>query len=121
MHVADLAALAADVALGRVPPSADPEHGPVEGGCTAVNVAAGPATARDYVGTVTAALALEPVWEDGPAWTGQIVAARAHAWGWTPNVDLAGALTELREGLRFGEPVHTGGRVIDNTSRAASS
>ena len=100
VHVTDLAALAADVALGRVAPSADPDHGLVEGSCTALNVAAGPATARDYVGTVTAALELVPVWEDGPAWTGQIVAARAHAWGWTPNVDLAGALTELREGLR---------------------
>lgn len=100
VHVADLASLAADVAIGRVAPSADPTYGPVEGGCTALNVAAGPATSRDYVGTVTAALSLDPVWEDGPAWTGQIVAARAHAWGWTPHVDLARALTELREGLR---------------------
>lgn len=100
VHVTDLASLAADLATGRVASSPDPQRGPAEGGCMALNVAAGPATSRDYVGAVTAALALDPVWEDGPAWTGQIVAARAHAWGWTPNVDLAEALTELREGLR---------------------
>ena len=67
---------------------------------TAVNVAAGPATARDYYETVTAPLGVEPVWDDSPAWTGQILAGRAHGWGWAPTVDLARALAEIDAGLR---------------------
>ena len=100
VHVDDLAALAADVASGRVATSTDPERGPVDGGCTVVNVAAGPATARDYYETVTGALGVEPVWDDAPAWTGRILADRAQRWGWTPSVDLARALAEIDEGLR---------------------
>jgi nucleoside-diphosphate-sugar epimerase len=100
VHVTDLADVAADVATGRVVGSADPGQGPVEGGCTALDVAAGPATARDYYGTVTRALGIDPVWDDDPAWTGRILAARAHAWGWAPSVDLAQALAEIEEGLR---------------------
>jgi 2-alkyl-3-oxoalkanoate reductase len=100
VHVDDLAALAADVAAGRVQTSADPRSGPVEGACTVVNVAAGPATARDYFQTVTEALGVEPVWEDGPAWTGRILAGRAHGWGWAPTVELRQALAEIDEGLR---------------------
>jgi nucleoside-diphosphate-sugar epimerase len=57
VHVDDLAALAADVATGRVATASDPAQGPVDGGCTAVNVAAGPATVRDYYETVAAASA----------------------------------------------------------------
>jgi hypothetical protein len=49
---------------------------------------------------VTGALGVEPVWEDGPAWTGRIVADRAAAWGWRPAVDLERALEELVDGLR---------------------
>ncbi len=89
VHVDDLATFVADLVSGRVATSTDPDRGPVEGGCTVVDVAAGPATLRDYYGTVTAALGLEPVWEDGPAWTGRILADRARAWGWAPEVDLA--------------------------------
>lgn len=100
VHVSDLAALAADVAAGRVPTATDPEHGPVDGGCTTVNVAAGPATVRDYHATVTAALGVTPVWDDGPVWTGQILAGRARRWGWSPAVHLAQALAEIDEGLR---------------------
>jgi nucleoside-diphosphate-sugar epimerase len=100
VHVDDLVALAADVASGRVPTAANPDEGPVEGACTAVNVAAGAATHRDYYGTVTRALGLEAVWEDGPAWTGQILADRARSWGWAPTVDLSSALAEIDEGLR---------------------
>jgi 2-alkyl-3-oxoalkanoate reductase len=100
VHVDDLAALAAEVASGRVAGSTDPEKGPVEGACTVVNVAAGPATARDYYETVTGALGVEPVWVDGPAWTGRILAERAHRWGWAPAVDLARALAEIEERLR---------------------
>ena len=100
VHVDDLAALAADVASGRIPPANDPAKGPVTGGCTPVNVAAGPAKLRDYVGTVTKVLGVEPVWDEGAAWTGQILAERARGWGWTPTVDLEGALGELAEGLR---------------------
>jgi 2-alkyl-3-oxoalkanoate reductase len=100
VHVDDLAALVADVASGRVGSSAEPDRGPVEGGCTVVNVAAGPATVRDYHETVTRALGVEPVWEDGPAWTGRILANRAHGWGWDPAVTLDQALAEIETGLR---------------------
>lgn len=99
VHVDDLAAFAADVACGRVATSTDPATGPVAGACTAVNVAAGPATVRDYHSTVTGALGVEPVWDDAPAWTGQILAGRARTWGWTPGVDLADALAEIEAGL----------------------
>jgi 2-alkyl-3-oxoalkanoate reductase len=102
VHVDDLARLATDLATGGVATSDDPEQGPVHHGCTAVNVAAEPATAEDYLGTVCDALGVEPVWEDGPVWTGRIVADRAHRWGWSPRVDLAAALTEIRGGLSPG-------------------
>ena len=100
VHVDDLAAFAADLASGRVATSTDPATGPVAGACTPVNVAAGPATVRDYYETVTGALGVEPVWDDAPAWTGRILAGRAHGWGWTPTVDLATALAEIDAGLR---------------------
>ncbi len=54
VHVDDLVALAADAATGRGATSTDPATGPVAGACTPVNVAAGPATFRDYYETVTA-------------------------------------------------------------------
>jgi nucleoside-diphosphate-sugar epimerase len=98
VHVDDLADLLADVASGRVPAAADASTGPVKGACTPVNVAAGPATARDYYETVTGAVGVEPTWDDGPAWTGQILAGRAREWGWRPSVDLAQALDELGSG-----------------------
>ncbi len=100
VHVDDLAAFAADIASGRVPTSPDPATGPVAGACTAVNVAAGPATVRDYHETVTGALGVESVWDDAAAWTGQILAGRAHGWGWAPTVDLTQALAEIDAGLR---------------------
>jgi nucleoside-diphosphate-sugar epimerase len=100
VHVDDLAALAADVATGRVETSTDPGSGPVAGECTVVNVAAGPATVRDYYETVTGALGVDPVWDDAPAWTGRILADRAHGWGWSPAVDLSRALAEIDAGLR---------------------
>ena len=100
VHVDDLAAFAADVASGRVGTSTDPENGPVAGACTVVNVAAGPAETRDYYETVTGALGLEPVWDDEPAWTGRVLAGRAHGWGWAPTVELDRALAEIAEGLR---------------------
>jgi 2-alkyl-3-oxoalkanoate reductase len=100
VHVTDLAPLVADLALGRVATSREPDRGPVPEACTPVNVAAEPATARDYYGAVTAALGVEPIWEDGPAWTGRILVDRARAWGWTPTVDLARALAEIADGLR---------------------
>jgi len=100
VHVDDLADLVAAVASGRVSPSTDPETGPVDGACTAVNVAADAGTVRDYYETVTTALGLEPVWDDAPAWTGRILADRARGWGWAPTVDLPRALAEIAEGLR---------------------
>lgn len=102
VHVTDLATFAADVATGRIPDADDPERGPVSGACVPVNAAGGSARIRDYVGTVTHALGVEPAWVDRPAWTGRIVAARAHGWGWSPTVDLAQALAELERGLRPG-------------------
>lgn len=100
VHVTDLAAFAADLAAGRIPAVDDPEIGPVEGECTPVNVAAGPATAGDYIGTVAKAVGVEPTWEEGPSWTGQILAGRARAWGWKPQVELAEALAEITHGLQ---------------------
>jgi len=101
VHVDDLTALIADLALGRIPDAADPERGPVSGACAPVNVAgAEPATRRDYLEVVARAVGVEPVWDEGPAWTGQILAGRARGWGWIPSVGLAPALRELEEGLR---------------------
>lgn len=100
VHVDDLTALIADIATGLIETSEDPGAGPVENGCTAVNAAAEPATTRDYYETVGDALGLRTAWEDKPAWTGQILADRARAWGWVPRVRLADALAELAEGLR---------------------
>ena len=100
IHVDDLAALIADVATGAIETSDDPEQGPVAGGCTPVNAASGPATQRDYLGTVTSALGVEPTWDDEPGWTGQILADRARGWGWEPKVTLERALDELASGLR---------------------
>ncbi len=100
VHVDDLVALAADVATARVAASTDAATGPVSGACTPVNVAAGPATVRDYHETVTRAVGVTPVWDDAPAWTGRLLAERAHGWGWVPRVGLAEALDELARGLR---------------------
>ncbi|GAA1476456.1 SDR family NAD(P)-dependent oxidoreductase [Nocardioides aestuarii] len=99
VHVDDLARLAADVASGQVLRSDQSALGPVEDGCTAVNVTAAPATARDYYTAVTGALGLEPEWTDEEAWTGRLVGERARGWGWEPEVGLDDALAELRQGL----------------------
>lgn len=95
VHVDDLAEIIAMVATGEVADAGDAAAGPVAGECVAVNVASGPATMRDYVGTVTRAVGVEPVWDDGDAWTGRIVTDRAAAWGWTPTVGLGAALAEI--------------------------
>jgi nucleoside-diphosphate-sugar epimerase len=100
VHVDDLATLVADLATGQVPEATTVSTGPVTGGCTVVDVAGEPATARDYVGTVCRALGVAPVWDDNlPAWTGQIRTDRARGWGWNPAVTLDQALTELNDGL----------------------
>lgn len=99
VHVSDLATLAADVASGRVATSTDPDGGPVDGGCTAVNVAGEPATWRDYLTAVAGALEVEPEWTTEPGWTGRLATSRAHGWGWWPQVSLADALQELVDGL----------------------
>ena len=100
VHADDLAAFTAEVATARVAATTDPATGPVAGACTPVNVAAGPATVRDYYETVTRAVGVTPVWDDAPAWTGRLLAGRAHGWGWTPAVGLPEALEELARGLR---------------------
>ena len=100
VHVDDLAALAADVASGAIADADDPARGPVAGATTAVNVSAEPATQRDYYAAVCGAVGVEPVWDDGSPWTGQIVSDRARGWGWSPAVTLDAALSELRAGLR---------------------
>jgi len=100
VHVDDLVAFAADIATARVTTSKDPASGPVAGGCTPVNVAAGPATFRDYYETVTRAMGVTPVWDDAEAWTGRVLADRARSWGWTPAVGLVEALDEVAQGLR---------------------
>jgi nucleoside-diphosphate-sugar epimerase len=99
VHVADLASLVADLASGRTRDAPDAASGPVAGACTPLNVAAPRATQRDYLEVVTGALGVDPVWEEAPAWTGRILADRAHGWGWTPTVDLAQASGEIAAGL----------------------
>jgi nucleoside-diphosphate-sugar epimerase len=99
IHVTDLATLVADVAVGRIATSDDASTGPVEGACTPVDVAAEPATYGQYHQLVADAVGVAPVWDDTPAWTGRIVAGRAHGWGWSPAVTLHDALDELRTGL----------------------
>jgi len=99
VHVDDLAALIADVATGAVATADDPERGPVAGGTTPVIVAGEPATWRDYLGTVTDALGVEPEWTDEPVWTGLLLTDRVRRWGWAPRVSLAQAMDELRQGL----------------------
>ena len=100
VHVDDLVTLAADVATARVAASTDAATGPVAGACTPVNVAADPATVRDYYETVTRAVGVTPIWDEADAWTGRLLADRAHSWGWTPAVGLAEALDEIARGLR---------------------
>jgi nucleoside-diphosphate-sugar epimerase len=100
VHVDDLVTLLADLATGRIASADDPAFGPVVGACTPVNVAASPATVRDYYETVTKAVGVDPVWDDRPAWTGRLVADRARVWGWSPAVTLEQALDELDRGLR---------------------
>jgi nucleoside-diphosphate-sugar epimerase len=99
VHLADLASLAADLASDRVPAASDPAVGPVRGECVAVNVAAAPATQRDYFEAVTGALGVDPVWEERPAWSGEVLSDRARGWGWSPTIDLAQALAEIVAGL----------------------
>jgi 2-alkyl-3-oxoalkanoate reductase len=62
-------------------------------------VAGEPATWRDYLGTVTDALGVEPEWTDEPVWTGQLLTHRARGWGWVPRMSLVRAMDELRQGL----------------------
>jgi nucleoside-diphosphate-sugar epimerase len=99
VHVDDLAAFLADVATDAVATADDPDRGPVAGATTPVVVAGERATWRDYLGTVTDALGVEPQWTDEPVWTGRLLTDRARAWGWAPRVGLAQALDELRRGL----------------------
>ncbi len=99
VHVTDLADLVADLASGAVPVGEDPATGPVRGGCTVVNAAAGATTFRHYLETVTGALGVEPTWDDAPVWQGRVVSERAQAWGWRPRVTLEAALAELVDGL----------------------
>ncbi len=98
VHVDDLARIIVDVATGVVASSEDPSQGPVVHATTVLNVASGGATQRDYYEAACASVGVEPVWDDEPAWTGEISNERAHSWGWTPTVDLATALAEVGPG-----------------------
>jgi len=51
---------------------------------------------------VTDALGVAPEWTDEPVWTGQLRPDRARRWDWTPQVGLAAAMAELRQGLAAG-------------------
>ena len=46
------------------------------------------------------ALGVEPLWEEGEVWTGELVGARARRWGWQPVMGLDDALAELKADLR---------------------
>ena len=100
VHLDDLASLAADLADGQLSDADDPASGPVPGDCVALNVAGERATQRDYFEAVTGVLGVDPVWEHAPAWTGRLLAERAHGWGWTPTVNLSQALAELVSGIK---------------------
>ncbi|HKJ11631.1 MAG TPA: NAD-dependent epimerase/dehydratase family protein [Ornithinimicrobium sp.] len=100
VHVEDLAAFVVDLATGAIRTAGDTQDGPAENAWTPANVAAAPATARDYYGTVAEAVGVELAWQDGPAWTGEIRTDRARGWGWRPVVGLAQALSEIEAGLR---------------------
>ena len=82
IHVDDLAAAIAGLAVGEYAAGDDPEQGPVEGGCTPVNISAEHATQGDYLGAVGSTLGNEPTWTDedpGPA--GCATTARAAGAG----------------------------------------
>lgn len=97
VHVDDLSALVADLATGRIAAADDANEGPLEGSCTAVNVVGREyATFRTYFETVCDAVGVDPVWQDDPVWTGEYLADRARAWGWSPSVGLTEALAELK-------------------------
>ena len=100
IHVDDLADAIAGLAVGEYAPSDDPEQGPVEGGCTPVNISAEHATQRDYLGTVGSTLGNEPTWTDEDSWTGRLRNDRARRWGWEPKVSLSRALEELAADVR---------------------
>jgi 2-alkyl-3-oxoalkanoate reductase len=53
----------------------------------------------DHVGTVTDALDVAPELTDEPVWTGQLLTDHARMRGWVPQVSLARAMEELRQGL----------------------
>lgn len=93
VHVTDLAQFLADAATGAFADQVG------DGTVTAVNVAADGVTWRDYLGGVAAAVGVEPTWTDEPAWTGDVVAARARTWGWAPAVTFDEAMDELAAGL----------------------
>ncbi len=99
VHVTDLAALTAALAVGAIDLATDPEEGPVLGECTVLNAAAGTATQRDYLGAVCSSLGVEPEWTAEPSWAGRLVADRARRWGWRPRLTLAESVAELRRGL----------------------
>lgn len=100
VHLNDLSALIADLAVGAMATADDPTDGPVEGRCIPLNVAGRDhTTMRVYHETVCRALGVDPVWLDAPAWTGHYVADRAHRWGWNPIVDLMQSLVELENDL----------------------
>lgn len=101
IHVDDLSRMVADLATSRIASADDPEDGPVEGACTAVNVMGNEdATLRDYYQCVGDAVGVEPVWLTDPVWTGPYLTDRARGWGWSPSVSLPEALAELRADLR---------------------
>lgn len=99
VHVTDLALLIAGLATGHLPQS-DTAASDTFGTWTAVNVATGRLTVREYAETVLGALGVEPNWTRGPVWTGEIVSERAREWGWTPAIGREQAFSELADNVR---------------------
>lgn len=99
VHVTDLAELIADIATGKIAPSADPEEGPVAGEVTAVNAVSGTVAYREYLGPVCEALGVDPIWEQRPAFRAELLADRARSWGWAPKVSFEESMAELLDGL----------------------
>lgn len=100
IHVSDFADLLADLATGAIALAEDSADGPVVNVATPVNAVSGNVRLRDYLGPVSEAVGVEPVWQHRDAFRAQLRADRARAWGWTPKVTFEEAMAEVVDGLR---------------------
>ncbi len=100
VHVDDLARLIADLATGSIALADDATVGPVAGQVTTCNAVSGNVTFREYLAPVAAAVGVEPEWIHKEAFRAKLLAERARAWGWEPQVTFEEGMAELLSGLR---------------------